>query len=63
MERVTGIEPVSSGRKHDILPLNYTRISSGADEGNRTLVLTLGRLHSTIKLHLLIIILLYQIPI
>ena len=27
MERVTGIEPVSWGRKHHILPLNYTRTS------------------------------------
>ena len=26
MERVVGIEPTLSGRKHDILPLNYTRI-------------------------------------
>ena len=26
LERVTGIEPVLSGRKHDILPLNYTRV-------------------------------------
>ena len=26
MERVAGIEPALSGRKHDILPLNYTRI-------------------------------------
>lgn len=25
MERVAGIEPALSGRKHDILPLNYTR--------------------------------------
>ena len=25
MERVEGIEPSLSGRKHDILPLNYTR--------------------------------------
>ncbi len=27
MERVAGIEPALSGRKHDILPLNYTRIT------------------------------------
>ena len=27
MERVEGIEPSLSGRKHDILPLNYTRIT------------------------------------
>ena len=26
MERAAGIEPALSGRKHDILPLNYTRI-------------------------------------
>ena len=26
LERVVGIEPTLSGRKHDILPLNYTRI-------------------------------------
>ena len=25
LERVAGIEPALSGRKHDILPLNYTR--------------------------------------
>ena len=25
LERVAGIEPARSGRKHDILPLNYTR--------------------------------------
>ena len=27
VERVVGIEPTLSGRKHDILPLNYTRIN------------------------------------
>ena len=27
LERVAGIEPALSGRKHDILPLNYTRIT------------------------------------
>ena len=26
MERMAGIEPALSGRKHDILPLNYTRM-------------------------------------
>lgn len=26
MERTEGIEPSLSGRKHDILPLNYARI-------------------------------------
>ena len=29
LERVMGIEPTSLGRKHSILPLNYTRKSSG----------------------------------
>ena len=28
MERVEGIEPSPSGRKHEILPLNYTRNSN-----------------------------------
>ena len=28
LERMAGIEPALSGRKHDILPLNYTRIST-----------------------------------
>lgn len=27
VERVVGIEPTPLGRKHNILPLNYTRIS------------------------------------
>lgn len=32
MERVAGIEPALSGRKHDILPLNYTRIFVSANK-------------------------------
>ncbi|CAI8699393.1 hypothetical protein EMIT074MI3_10006 [Bacillus licheniformis] len=36
MERVMGIEPTTSAWKAEVLPLNYTRISHGAVDGNRT---------------------------
>ena len=58
LERVVGIEPTLSGRKHDILPLNYTRMETtfyrksnrngcfyifGAKDGARTRYLCLGK--------------------
>ena len=47
-----GIEPTPSAWEADVLPLNYTRLSSknGAAEGNRTLITRLATLRSTTEL-------------
>ena len=43
MERMTGIEPVSSAWKAEVLPLNYIRIIVGAEDEIRTRDPRLGK--------------------